>query len=173
MAFRSNFSTRRALASRPVRSVKQIVDGIFLAVASGVTTSVEILTAVNDYTGTVGTCPIGATVKAVSLQVSYSSGAATSTAFDWYIQKNPFNILSAGTPVPGSTGSATSRRFIFHEEKGLTGNVGDGTLTKNNVLVLIPPRFRRMGENDKLRILARNSNVSYNFCIKVIYKWFA
>ncbi len=157
--------------TRPVRSVKEIVDSVTLAVAAGVITTIDVVTAVNSYTGTVGTVPIGATVSAISLQVSYTSDAGVSSNFDWYIAKNAAGSLAF--PTPGVTGGNALRRFIFHEEKGLTGNVLDGSLTKNNVLLLIPPRFKRMGESDKIQLKARGAVEAYDMCVKAIYKWYA
>ena len=81
---------RRAL--RKLRSVvvvrnKEIVDSVNLAVAGNVTTAVDLATAVNDYTGVVGTCPIGATIKGFEIQLSDNQDNAPVQRRDWILWK--------------------------------------------------------------------------------------
>ncbi len=168
MSFRR---VRRGFSLRPVRSVKEVVDGVFLNVAGGTTTVVDVASAVNDYTGQVGTCPIGASIKALFVEASYSAGVAAasrSTRIDWLLGKAPSNLPF--TIVPGSTGGDPERKWVFHESKGLGGAVGED-ISKKGGWIRVPPKMTRMGEDDKLEFRIGSSDV-YNFCLKVIYKWY-
>ncbi len=89
----------RALHSR---SSKEIFRSVTLGVAAGVTTAVVFATSVNDYTGAVGTCPIGSKISRIHIQISYQSTQAGSNQADWYVAKNPANGLAL--PAPGVTG---------------------------------------------------------------------
>lgn len=168
---RSYSRTRRAFALRPVRSVKEIIDGIFLGVAAGVTTTTVVATSVNSYVGTIGTCPIGATIKAMYVSVTYASTVSTpDSAFDWYIAKNPAGQLAM--PQPGSTGGNPNRKWIFFESKGLAPNADDANPDDKSGWIKVPKKMQRMGEDDEFIITARNVVAGYNLCVKCIYKWF-
>ncbi len=134
--------------------------------AAGVSTTVALGTAVNDYTGAVGTFPVGATVKSFYLFVQILPTTGTSNV-DWFVAKAPPGVIF---PVPGATGGDPSRRYILHEEKGLPGNAADGAypLTFKGV-IKIPRGRQRMGEGDVFFIRLRGVDIS-NSCIKCIYK---
>ncbi len=167
MSFRR---VKRGFSLRPVRSVKEIVDGVFLAVAGGVITVVAVATAVNDYTGAVGTCPIGATIKALYVEASYSNQGTIRARIDWLLGKSPSNLPFG--PVPGATGGDPERKWIFHESKGLNPPEVNATPSKKSGWIRVPPKMTRMGEDDAL-IFRIGSSQNYNFCLKVIYKWYA
>lgn len=157
------------LRSLTVRSNKEIFDSVTLAVGAGITTFVVFATAVNDYVGTVGTCPLGATIKALNVQVSYQSGDAAAARMDWYICKQNGAAAGLVLPTPGATGGSPFRKFIFHESKGINPD-DDGGPSNQKGWISVPKLYHRMGEDDKL-IIAHNASNIHDVCIKVIYKW--
>ena len=157
--------SRRGL--HPVNSRKEIVDSILLAVAAGVTSTVNVATAIENYVGTTGTIEAGSTINWVSLQITYQADGNLGGATDWYLAKNPGGNLTL--PIPGVTGGDDNKKFIFHEAKGLNGDRNGGGPNLRQVVIRIPPRFKRMGVNDVLTLRLR-STVAYDVCIKAIYK---
>jgi len=162
-------------AKRPIVSNKEIVDGTFLLVSAAVTTDVDVASAVNDYTGTVGTCPLGAKILGFYLETSYNLNQVLVGAFNWYLCKREAGRQIGGFPVPGLTGGAELRKRIYHERKGVldggtSSNVG-GQTSKAVEFVKIPRGVQRMGENDKWTIRIIGST-NYSFCLKCIYKWY-
>ncbi len=158
---------RRSLM-RPINSIKNIVDNVSLAVAAGVTTTVPLVTVVNDYTGVTGQVRTGAKVGSIYLFVQILPTTGTSNV-DFYVIKKPTGV---GNPTPGATGGHTSRKYILHEEKGIPGNAADGAypLTFKGV-IRIPRGRQRMAEGDTVELVARGADI-YNMCAKAIYKEF-
>jgi len=161
---------------RPIASNKEIIDGTFITVAAGVTTDLSVLLEVNDYVGTVGTCPLGATVLGFYIEASVIdvSGSDLSHRIDWFLaKKEEIGILSF--PVPGSTGGSALRSKIFHEEKGIfpsTAVVGSGRQqVRTRSFVRVPKGKRRMGELFQWFIRVGSSG-AYSACYKIIYKWY-
>ncbi len=150
----------------PIQTRKEIVDSTLLGVAAGTTTTVIVATAVNDYTGTVGTVETGSVIKSMYWFVQMLPTATTENV-DFYMMKLPANV-----PVvtPGATGGAPNRKYILHEEKGIPGNANDGAypLTFKGV-VKIPRGYRRMAEGDFFVLVLRGVGIS-NACVKCIYK---
>ena len=143
---------------------------MFLGVAAGVTTTVALATAVNDYTGSVGTCPIGSNIKSIYIEASYSNDVATSGRLDWLLVKDPSGL--GISIVPGSTGGDPQRKWVFHESKGNNPVESGGGLSKKSGWIRVPPKMQRMGEDDVLQLKV-GSSTTYNFCLKCIYKWYA
>ncbi len=124
----------------------------------------------------------GATVNGLYLSIFiYSEGGEVANEVplaDWYILKNPggnFTTFSAtGLPSPGATGSHDNKRFIFHTEKGLTGD-GDASLSGVPMVfkgvIALPRGFRKMNANDTV-IVAIRTNFASKVCIQAIYKWY-
>jgi len=158
----------------PVRHNKEIVDAVNLVIAAGVTTTINVATAVNDYVGGVGTCPISAKVKAFWLEVSYTKGESTVGRLDWYLAKAP--ALTSTLPTPGATGGTLGRKYIFLERKGLASLDGlleqGGSPARFAGWIMVPKRFQNMAEGDGFQVII-GASVVYNFCMKVIYKWVA
>jgi len=157
----------------PVRHNKEIFDGIFIGVAAATTTVVQFAASVNDYTGGIGTCPISAKIKAVFIDVSYTSGTEVPARMDWYVCKVPAAV--ATMPIPGATGGTTRRKYILLERKGLNNTVGAGTGNNPRAAagwLMIPKRFQNMAEGDVLEFHANGSTL-YDLCTKFIYKWVA
>ena len=160
---------RLGLRLRPVQTRKEIVDSTSLGVSGGTTSTVTLVNTVNDYTGTVADVKTGSVIKGLYLFVQLVN-ESSSVNVDWYIAKIPANM--SGFPVPGATGGDAQRRWILHEEKGIPGSTtqGQGPLTFRG-FIRIPPKLRRMGEDDKIQLLLRSSQI-HDFCIKAIYKVF-
>ena len=166
---------RRGQSKRPIVSNKEIVDGTFLLVTAAVTTDIDIAKTVNDYTGTVGTCPLGAKILGFYLETSYNLAQVIVGRLDWYLCKRESGRQIGGFPVPGLTGGTELRKRIYHEAKGIldggtTSNAG-GQTSKQREFIKIPRGVQRMGENDfwTMRI---NGSTNYSFCLKCIYKWY-
>ncbi len=152
-----------------INSRKEIVDSTLLAVAAATPTQVPIATVVNDYTGAVGTVPVGTTIKSVYLFVQGISDGTGIANIDWFIMKSPDIIVN---PIPGATGGNTGRKYILHEEKGIPGNNSDGAYPATFKGVIRIPRGRqRMAEGDSIIIAIRGTDIS-SWCIKAIYKVF-
>ncbi len=167
---------RRGQSSkRPIVSNKEIVDVTFLLVSAGVTTNVDLVTAVNDYTGTVGTCPLGAKVLGIYIEASYNLSQVIVGRFDWYICKRESARAVGEFPTPGVTGGHVLRKRIYHERKGVldggsASNAG-GQTSKSVEFIKFPRGVQRMGENDRWTIFF-NGSTNHSFCLKCIYKWY-
>jgi len=164
------------LRNIPIVSNKEVIDGVFLIVAGGVITDVEIADAVNDYTGTVGTLPTNATLKGFYLETSYANVDNIVGRLDWYLCKRPGSAQAiTAYPTPGSTGGTIFRSRIFHEEKGIFtnsgGTTGGGQMKTNTQFIAIPKKFQKMNEQDSWFIRIGASE-NYSFCLKCIYKWY-
>ncbi len=163
------------LRNIPVVSNKEIIDGVFLIVAGGVTTDVSLAAAVNNYTGTVGDVPVNGQVKGFYLETSYANVDNIVGRLDWYLCKKPAGLAIASFPSPGATGGTNFRKYIFHEEKGIftngNGTTAGGQMKSTKQFIAIPPRFKKMSEDDAWFIRIGASE-NYSFCIKAIYKWF-
>ncbi len=157
---------RRGMSLRPINSVKEIIDSVLLAVTAGTSSTVVLGSSVNDYTGTVGTFPVGAKVSSFYLFVQILPTATTENV-DWYVAKAP---TALAMPTPSATGGDVARKYILHEEKGIPGNANDGAypLTFKGV-IRIPRGRQRMAEGDRFFIRLRGVGIS-NACIKCIYK---
>ncbi len=162
-------SQARKLASLTSQSSKEIFRSVTLGVAAGVTTVVQFATAVNTYTGTVGTCPIGSKISNVYVEMSYQSTQAASNQADWYIVKNPGSGLPL--PAPGLTGGNPNRKWIFQESTGINPD-DDGSMARRRGWLKVPKKMQRMGEDDVL-LLQFNAAGTYDLCVKVIFKWYA
>ncbi len=100
--------------------------------------------------------------------------------FDWYIMKDPgknmqtAGFVANGMPTPGATGTHQNKRYILHEEKGLTGG-GDISLAGMPMVfkgvIKIPPGMRTFRFNDRMLVNCRG-NFATKFCSKFIYKWY-
>ncbi len=149
--------------------------------AGGVTTDIDIATAVNAYAGSVGTMPLGSSLLGFYLEISTNNVDNIVGRTDWYLCKRNGNLSVANYPVPGATGGNINRKYIFHEEKGIhnaltfdngTANTAGGQSFRTKQFIAIPKSKRRMGEADVWTIRVGSSE-NYSFCMKCIYKWYA
>ncbi len=157
---------RRRSLGNIIHSRKEIVDSTLLGVAAGTSSQVVLATAVNDYTGAVGTVEVGSTIRTIYLFVQMLPTTGTANV-DWYIVKQPTGIANM---VPGAIGGQPARKYVLHEEKGIPGNAADGAypLTFKGV-IRIPRGCQRFAEDDNIKIVLRGADIS-NACIKCIYK---
>ncbi len=158
----------RGMSLRPINSVKNIVDGVFLGVAAATVTTAILAATVNNYIGGVTEVPIGAKVSSVYLFVQILPTAGTANV-DWYVAKFPSGAIP---PAPSLTGGNVFRKFILHEEKGIPGNAADGAypLTFKGV-IKIPRGRQRFAEGDSLKLFLRGADI-HNACFKCIYKFY-
>ncbi len=149
-----------------IHSNKEIVDSVLLGVTGGVTSTVDLATQINDYTGGVGTVPLSAVIRSIYLFVQILPATGTANV-DWLIGKVPSQVV---LPTPGSSGGSVNRKWVLHEEKGIPGNAADGAypLTFKGV-IKIPKARQRMAEGDKITIRLVGVD-THNICIKSIYK---
>ncbi len=164
----------RASAKRPILSNKEILDTTVLIVAGGVTTDVDLATATNNYTGTVGTCPLGSTIIGFYLEVSSNNVDNIIGRTDWYLCKRNAGDAFTNFPTPANTGGDVRRKYIFHEEKGIfpgAPTTAGGQSFRTKQFIRIPRGARRMGESDRWSIRVGSSE-NYSFCLKCIYKWY-
>ncbi len=99
---------------------------------------------------------------------------------DWYIIYNPGNVFgvtfdTANLPTPGATGGHVNKRFIIHEEKGLTGG-GELSLAGIPMVfkgVLKLPRGRQRIAVSDTWLLCVRANFATKGCSKFIYKWYS
>ncbi len=160
----------RGLGLRPINSVKNIVDGVFLGVTAGVVTGTIVADTINDYTGgNPKDVPIGAKVSSIFFSIDIQPQAVSANV-DFYIAKFPAGL--AALPVPGATGGDISRKYILHEEKGIPGAANNGSPPKKFLGVIrIPKGKQRMGEGESIRVQA-SCATAYDLCIKAIYKFY-
>ncbi len=164
------YGRNRGMSKRPIHSVKNILDGVFIGVAAGVTTIVSLATTVNAYTGAAAEVPIGAKVNGIYLFVQIQPQAAQANV-DLYVAK--WSSGQAGTaPTAGATGGTPQRNKILHEEKGIPGTFNNGAppLTFRSV-IRIPRGMRRFAEGDELKLYLRGAT-AYDACVKCIYKFY-
>ena len=165
----------RQLSKRPVNSNKEIIDSVAFLVTGGVTTDFDIAVTVNDYTGVVGTIPIGASIMGFYIESSTQVNDSILGRVDWYLCKRDNGLTLTSFPVPGATGGAARRKWIFHESKGIgqgeaVSTIG-GQTSRMREFIKIPKRYRRMGEQDAWTIRV-GASVDYSVCFKIIYKRF-
>ncbi len=161
------------MGKRPINSIKSVVDssGALVAATSSVN---DVAVAVNQRADPTVPNEVlnGSTINAIYLSVYILGESGSSSGIvNWILFKNPGNLMAGGDlPIPGNTGIAANRRFIFHEEKGLYATQ-DGTAMVFKGWIKIPPRFRRMGDNDKWQVILRTqAGDTAAFCVQAIYK---
>lgn len=71
-------------------------------------------------------------------------------------------------PTPGSSGSSDLKRFIIHEEKGLSGGP-DGTAMIVKGVLKLPKKLSLFSSGENLDMVLR-SDVTGQFCAKHIYR---
>ncbi len=160
--------------SSPVRQNKEVIDSTLIAVAAGTTSDINIAVAINDYIGTVGTCPIGSKVKAVYVEQTQVIESASRGRMDTLIGKTPGSIVVGSLPTPGAVGGNINRKFIWFERKGFPPSTNSGDVGSRGFAgwILIPKRFQNMAEGDEI-VMRVNASLLYSVCTKFIYKWTA
>jgi len=112
---------------------------------------------------------IGSTVGSIYFEFHFSAQVTTNPkVIHWTIGKEPFNS-NVSSP---STYNTVDRRFIF--KRGMEMLPADqSTVFKRIFVVRIPPRFKRIGDTDKLFLrYICSSTETINACGIAIYKEF-
>ncbi len=163
---------RGALRLRPVNSYKNVVDTAgSLAAASVSVTTIAVAVNLGVQVSTSNHVPVGGRISAIYYSLYLASDAleTISTLMDIYWWKKQADILTP--PTPGGTGASESKRWVFHEEKGLAGNRTTGSMMVVKGVLKIPKSYQRFGIDDKveMRIFAPVNGL---FCSKHIYRVF-
>ncbi len=159
---------RRRNNLRPINSIKHEVTWSDLAIDASSAVVKDIAVGVEPPDKNAATeVEIGATVNSIYFEFHFSAQVITNPkVIHWTIGKEPF-----GTNLSGpSTYEAIDRRFIF--KRGMEMLPKDvGTVFKRIFVVRIPPKFRRIGDQDKLffKYIA-SSTETVNACGFAIYK---
>ncbi len=177
MVFRRNL--------RPINSRKNVVDSSTV-LAAGTNTVIDTLLRGVDQAdlATVDEVTTGSKVSSFyhsSFYIAEGGEIATEVPLvDWYIIQNAGNTFgttfdATNLPTPGATGSHINKRFIIHEEKGLTGG-GEISLAGVPMIfkgvIRIPRGRQRVAVADTMLLCAR-ANFQTKGCQKTIYKWYS
>jgi len=177
MSFRRN---RRALAIRPVSSLKHVIDTSG-AVTAGVSATTDLAiqhdTPTTNFNNRIHT---GGHVKAVYLKVEVVGTVAYGGVPKVYfiVYKDPSGDLTV--PAVDAVGTSARRKFVIHQEMTMIttqSTTNDGfprTMFKG--VILIPKRYQRFGDGDRFRFTIGNSpgeaTGSTDWCLQCIYKEF-
>ncbi len=160
---------------RPVNSVKKVVDSSGKTVIATNSLNVLANVAATAWVDAGNSdvpqgCTISSMFISVFVWIDESTNAAT-PLIDFYVGKNPGTNLVM--PDPGAVGGSDNKRWVLHEEKGLSSDIGGGgTPMVFKGVIRIPPRLRRMGKDDQIVLLIRTTNHVAYFCVKAIYKFY-
>ncbi len=169
---------RTGLRLRPVNSKKHIVDVATSAVLA-VLSAIPIIES-NDapVLGSPTQVLSGSTVNAIFLRVEALATNVFAGVPRIYmsVYKDPGG--NAGNPNPNGSGIDDKKRFILHQEMTMLGGNETSAFPRTvfQGVVRIPPRLKRMGYGDRVRILLQNgageTTGITNVCIQCIYKEF-
>jgi len=173
---------RRALAIRPVNSVKHVVDVVTNALGTLIAT-VDLARVVDSPVFTaVDQIHVGSAIKAIFLNIQAITIVTVSTgkpSLYMYVLKNPANEINTTNMNPDQVGSNQRRKFVIHQEMlMLSKNSADNfprTLFKG--VVRIPQRYQRMGIDDRLQVVlgwsqSVDGGATADICLQSIYKEF-
>ncbi len=179
MSFRRR-GMSRAMALRPVNSLKHIVDTNG-AVSAALPSTTDVMTAVDDPAfaspNQVATTSL---VKSIFLRVDVVGTASAGGVDNIYmiVFKNPANDL----PIPpaNAVGPSDKRKFVIHQEMIMLSPPGTDNLRFPRTLfkgvIRIPQPYQRNGISDKLQVILqhRAGEVTQltEFCLQCIYKEF-
>ncbi len=167
---------------RPVNSMKHVVDAATVAVPGAVVSSVPIVTAVDNPTlGSLESVNKGCRINAIFLKVEaiHNSGTfVTIPRVYMTIQKSPGNDVAI--VYPANVGNSDSKKWVIHQEMMMmTGIAADDNSFPRTLfvgVVLIPPKMKRFGTNDRLVIHfaldAGETTATVSVCVQCIYKEF-
>ncbi len=168
----------RAIALRPVNSIKHVIDTATSAVTSVIST-VPIIEAVDAPTKN-GTTQVhrGSSVKALYLRIEVLATAGFTTVPRIYmtVQKNPGGNL-AEVP-PNAVGPNDDKKFVLHQEMIMVAGTTDVQIPRTMFqgVVRIPPRYNKFSERDELNVNfqhdAGETTGITNVCVQCIYKEF-
>ncbi len=107
--------------------------------------------------------PVGSKLRWTQIEFNLSAETITNAkTLHWMVVKNPGGLITF-TPT---TYGQTNRKFVF--QRGLEMLPKDVSfLVKRIINVRIPPRYRRMDEDDKLQfVYLASSTETLNFCAR-------
>ncbi len=171
---------RSNLRLRPVKSLKHIVDIQSAVLTSGVTVAPIIETTSTPALGSTTEVADGSTISAIYLRVEALTTVAHTLqpAFYMIVYKDPGNNL-ASDPLPALTGISENKRWVIHQEMVMLAKdpaVSSFPRTVFNGVIRIPPRLKRFGYSDKLKVRLSHSSGETTgesqFCLQSIYKEF-
>ncbi len=176
-----SFRNRRFSRLRPVQSIKHIIDSNgAVSAATASTTDVIKEDASVDYKVSETKVESGSTVSAIFLnvQVVLSTPAGGINNIYLAVVKNPGGQLLV--PALNTVGTSAVRKFFIHQEMVMLGNgVDQGSFISKTLfkgVVLIPPRLKRFGIDDKLSVILQHrtgeATQVTDFCLQCIYKEF-
>ncbi len=178
-----SFRNRRALALRPINSLKHIVDTSGRAIAGAQnTTDIAIQ---NDLPSTTSVNQVhtGSAVKAIFLNIQVRGVIAYGGVPRIYfiLFKNPGNQVPA--PALDAVGISPKRKWVLHQEMIMVDDVGLAATNPTSFprtmfkgVIKIPKRYQRMGDADKLSFVIGNAageaTGATDWCLQSIYREF-
>ncbi len=157
----------------PVKSYKHVVDLQGALAAGGNSTDFVIADAVDaPVLASPAQVQVASTVSSIYLNVQAavdSSGALPN--FYMYVYKNPGNNLT----MPGANvvGVDDNKRWVIHQEMKMFEETTNGIArTMFAGVIKVPPRLRRMGQDDIIAVRLTTPGVAVQFCCQAIYKEF-
>ena len=174
MVFRS-----RALALRPVVSLKHIFDAATSAVGGDIVSTLVPIEAVREPNLLIpNTINQGSVVKSMYMRIEVLATGLFNGVPRVYmaVQKNPGNAHS--TTNPNDVGVNDLKRFIIHQEMTMVGEVGDSPFPRTMFqgVIKLPRGYQRFGYNDRLTVQfsldAGETTGVVNVCGQFIYKEF-
>ncbi len=159
---------RRNSMIRPVMSEKHETSWTNLAQDASSAIKIIIAKGVAQGAVVVGTdVPIGSTIGAIFLEFHFSAQVTTNPkTINWQLVKEPFNT----NPTSPALMNQDNKRFVF--KRGMEMLPSDqSTVFKRIVVVKLPPRYRRMGQNDQVTFqYIASSTETINSCGIAIFK---
>ncbi len=167
----------RALAIRPVNSVKHVIDTSGVVVA-GATSTTDLINTVDSPSALTNQNHVGSSVKFIFLKVEVVGVIAFAGVprVYMYVWKNASDDLTF--PAPDAVGASSNKRFVLHQEMTMVADLlqTDFPRTMFKGVIRIPKKYQRNGITDKLQFVIGNasgeSTGSTRFCIQCIYKEF-
>ncbi len=167
-------SFRRALAIRPVTSLKHEITWTNLVQDASAGILIEIIEAIES-PATPDQVDIGSIVKSVYFEFNLNGvdNSGASQVFHWMIMKIP-----AGLAISSAANYMTDqKKFVLKRGMEMLPAIplgsGGTVQTKRIFVVKIPPRLRRFDDGDTLKLVYIATSASaINFCGFSIYKEF-
>ncbi len=171
---------RRAMALRPVKSLKHVIDAT-TATIDAVVTTVPLATAV----ATAALASPEEVQDACTINSIYLRAEAVTTevftlqpSIYMIVYKDPGDNLSSD-PSPNNVGPNPNKRHVIHQEMVMMSKdpaISSFPRTVFNGVIKLPRGIRRMGLQDKLKALFQGppgeTTGQTQLCVQCIYKEF-
>ncbi len=165
---------RRALALRPVVSLKHENTWTFLAQNASTNQQITQIIAVESPVNATEV-DIGSIIKSIYVEFNVNGvdNSGASQVFHWQIIKIPAGLSAGGA----ATYNTDQKKFILKRGMEMLPQIpvgsGGTVQTKRIFVVKLPPRIRRFDDNDSLLLQYQASSASgINFCGISIFKEF-